>query len=352
MVLYFNTRSFKIILSRRPPPTEGVKMSVRTVVMTTTTVGRVFCAKGDDAVRLLATCSNEVVLQSDEAVACFLLLFPPSFGKTALGLGDTNSSNVPFTGATSSPIFLCVARQREIDAMVEGLVAFLGPNNDIYCSSPITWPSSYHDEEMARQRVKAEAEKTGAGSFESNTMSEDHQERVDKVLMSLSKRHFRHLMGVRKFYLKQLDYKDPLAMWWWGAWVTEYTMEVLAEMFKESAMRLCLPERLKRNLTAENLTAICLGCGATIKVEFNGTITVDGRDHSDCTGPLANKIHNELVKARAVSGGNEGQVISKPASCFKANISIKSPLMGFILQGIQVNFAWVLCAVCVLIARC
>lgn len=324
MTMYFTKRSFKFILGRRPQHSKGDKKTIRTVVMTQAIVGHVFCAKGRDAVQLLAGFNNQVVLESGEAAACYLLLHPPRFGKTPLGLGDADSRNVPFIGSTSSPMFVCVAPEAEIEAMFGKIPAFLGQNNEIYCRSPKPWPSTYNGEEMAQQREKAEAENTAAGSFESNTMSEEHQDRVDMQLMSLSKRHFRHLMGVRRFYLEQADFSDPVAMWWYGAWVVEYAMEVLAVMFGESARRLCLRERLTRNLTEENLTAKCTGCGATVKVEFSGILTVDGRDHSGCIGPLANKIHNDLVNTNAVSERVEGQVLMKLVYCSKAYISVKS----------------------------
>ena len=314
LTLYSLSRSAKFILSRRPTSQgkkgkKGGNRPVKTVVIQSMSLGNFFCATGDDAVKLLGEGdNNKVVLKADEGLGCICMVSPPTFGETALGIGVSVDKHTPWTGvSTSSTIFLFVAKQVSIVSMFEGLAAYLVSCKAINCPPISPWPPTYNCDDMARNRAEAEASHTEAAIFESNTMSEQKQETLDRKIMSLCCRHFRHYLGVRQWCLNQPDYEDEDEKWWWIVWVIEHSMEVLADIHRDAAMRLSEPARLTRDMVAENITATCAGCKRKVKIEFNGDLTLNGKDHRDCDGPLANEVYEGLVAAQTVDdGGSKG----------------------------------------------
>lgn len=149
-----------------------------------------------------------------------------------------------------------------------------------------------------------------ASVLESKTLSEELQPECDRKTMGLCKRHYRHCIGVREWYLRQSDFKDHSRKWWWAAWVVEYFMEALEEMYREAAMRQDEPSRLTPSLDPQNITLTCAGCMKTVTLAFNGDVTVGDCDHTSCTSPLANELQNKIVASLSseVGAAEDGAV--------------------------------------------
>ena len=277
-------------------------------------IGYFCCLTGDDADAVLG--SSNVALGDAEGLGCIFAVFPPTFGNTPTGIGKPDDKNSPWMGeSTSSTRFLFIASAECISSTFKQLAAYTSSCQGIHCKPPSPWPTEFHSEEMARHRADAEARYTEAAIFQSNTLSEEQQNKVDQQTMNLTERHFRHLVGVRNLCLDQPDRQDPEKKWWWILWVLEYTMEELAEMYKLAAMRQLITKRLTRDLPEANITAICTGCKRKVKIEFNGDLTCDGQDHRNCRGPLANDVFEEILGSQTAgldeSKSSESQVTMK-----------------------------------------
>ena len=277
-------------------------------------IGYFCCLTTNDAREVLD--SSNVTLRDGEGLGIIFAVFPPNFGDSLTGIGKPVDKNSPWMGeSTSSTRFLFIASEECISSTFKQLAAYTSSCQGIHCKPPSPWPTEFHSEEMARHRADAEARYTEAAIFRSNTLSEEQQNEVDQQTMSLSERHFCHLLGVRKWCLNQPDRHDPEKKWWWILWVLEFTMEELAEMYKIAAMRQYITKRLTRDLPEANITAICTGCKKKVQIEFNGDLTCDGEDHRNCEGPLANKVHEDILASKTAgldeSKSSESQVIMK-----------------------------------------
>lgn len=311
LTLYHKARSAKIILSFRTP-TEG-KDVIRTAVFESKNLGAFACAAGDEAARLVASCGSGIVLQDGEGLGCMYLVNSPTFGTTASGIGIAIDHHLPFKDvSTSDPTFFFVASEASIKAMFGGLADYLSACRNIHSQPLDPWPTTYNSDEMARLRATAEANHTEALNFQSITMSQTHQKECDRKIMALCEVNFRHCAGVRQFYLDQPDYKDPSKKWWYGAWVVEYLMEALAEMHKDAAMNQGEAGRLTTELTPLKRKFTCAGCMGKVELQFNGDITLDGDNHSGCTGPLANKLQETVtasMKGTGAAAADDGAVV-------------------------------------------
>ena len=301
MTLYHKARSAKFVLSFRTP-TVG-KDVIRTAVFESKNLGAYACAAGDEASQLLASCGSGIVLQEGEGLGCMYLVNSPTFGTTPAGIGIAIDNHLPFKDvSTSDPTFFFVASEASIKAMFRGLSDYLSACRNIHSQPHDPWPTTYNSDEMARLRATAEANHTEALNFQSITMSQTHQKECDRKIMALCEVNFRHCAGVRQFYLDQPDYKDPSKKWWYGAWVVEYLMEALAEMRKDAAMRQGDAGRLTIALTSLKRKFTCTGCMKEVELQFNGDITLGDDNHSDCTGPLANKLQETVAASMKGTG--------------------------------------------------
>ena len=254
-----------------------------------------------------------LVLAEGEAILSLACVAPPHYAKAATGNGVEEDTVTPFM--KKGTVFSVVGKKNSLDAAVGALTAYLPQYREANSAPtnkegvPITWPAEFYLPEMTVQaKLLTEAWST-AMRYAVLSMLPDEQGPCNSRTMKICKRHFQHLKGVLEHVLGFSTFQDPDSAYWFGAWYLEAVMQDLADMHKEAAGRLHLPERLTLALEAKNITAICLGCGKPAVLSFSGRWCVEGKEHT-CR-PGANKVeehhqHAAQQKEAAAGGGSGG----------------------------------------------
>ena len=97
--LYHLARSIKIICKLTSAAERKDKPIVRTVVVQSIKLGYFYCATADEACPWLAELNGDVVLEPDEGLGCLCLVSPPTFGRTAYGVGKATDTDSPWKHA-------------------------------------------------------------------------------------------------------------------------------------------------------------------------------------------------------------------------------------------------------------
>ena len=153
--LYHLARSIKIICKLTSAAKEKNKPIVRSVVVQSRTLGHFYCATAEDASQILAACKGDVVLERDEGLGCLCLVSPPTFGRTAYGVGKVTDTDSPWKHASTA--FYFIAKETDITAAFDALASYLSSCRDIHCPPPNSWPATFNSDEMEQYRLTAEA---------------------------------------------------------------------------------------------------------------------------------------------------------------------------------------------------